>query len=207
MVALLTATAPTFVHGQSRPPTFVDSDIRLVVDYPTIATQGFTCAPVLPLKKGAVLPAKGAIGPLGLTQMWSLRQHPFPLGSRTVNYPVIGSVRCSNFSATGSFTRVIASTTSIKADLKAGQLLHSGGYLIQANQPIHAGETIPTLLVVFSDKTFIFSIEEAPQSQKKDLSPQPRLAIASERAKPADHDIALEAWRTSNQSAHEGLYK
>jgi hypothetical protein len=206
LVALLTIASASFAQNAPGQPTFVDSDIRLVVDYPPVATKAFTTTPVLPLKKGAVQPAKGVIGPLGLTQMWSLLLHPFTIGAQTLNYPVIGSVRCSNFSATGSFTRVIASTTTIKADLKAGEVLHSGGYLIEAKQPIKAGETIPTLLVTFLGKYFILSIEDAPQAQKKDLAPQPRLAIVSERATPADRDIALEAWRTSNQSARAGLY-
>jgi hypothetical protein len=209
LAALLTIAAVTPATAQAPQaghPTYVDSDIRLVVDYPAIAAKAFTAAPVQPLHKGNVLPAKGVIGPLGLTQMWSLRTHAFALASQTLTYPVIGSVRCSNFSATGSFTRVIASTTSIKADLKAGQVLHSGGYLVQAAEPIKAGETIPSLLVTFFGKFFILSLAEAPQSQKKDLAPQPRLSIADDRATPADRDIALEAWRVANQSARAGLY-
>jgi hypothetical protein len=206
LAALLTIAA--VAHAQNAPgqSTYVDSDIRLVVDYPAIAAKAFTATPVQPLHKGNVLPSKGVIGPLGLTQMWSLRTHAFALASQTLTYPVIGSVRCSNFSATGSFTRVIASTTSIKADLKAGQVLHSGGYLVQAAQPIKAGESIPSLLVTFFGKFFILSLAEAPQSQKKDLAPQPRLSIADDRATPADRDIALEAWRVANQSARAGLY-
>ena len=200
------ATA-TFAHAQSLDrPTLIDSDIRLVVDYPPIASKAFATTPVQPLHKGTVLPAKGILGPLGLTQMWSLRSHAFTVGSQTLTYPVVGSVRCSNFSDTGSFTRVIASTTQIKVALKAGEALHSGGYLIEASQAIRAGETIPTLLVTFSGKTFILSLEDAPQSQKKDLAPQPRWSIVSERASAADRAIALEAWRTANQSAQAGLY-
>jgi len=197
-----------FAHAQNSSDrlTLIDSDIRLAVDYPPIATKVFTSTPVLPLHRRTVLPAKGVFGPLGLIQMWSLRLHPFTLGGRTVNYPVIGSVRCSNFSATGSFVRIIASTTSIKANLKTTELLHSGRYLIEARQPIRAGETIPTLLVAFGGQTFLLSLEDAPSSQEKDLAPQPRLSIASERATPADRDIALEAWRIANQSARAGLY-
>jgi len=206
LAALLTVAATTLAHAQSNRPTFVDSDIRLVVDYPPIASKAFATTPVLPLHKGTVLPAKGIIVPLGLTQMWSLSRHAFALGPQTLTYPVIGSVRCSNFSDTGSFTRVIASTTQVKLALKAGQLLHAGGYLIEASQPLHAGESIPTLLVTFSEKTFIFSLAEAPHSQKKDLAPQPLLSIVSERARPADRDIALEAWRAANQSARASLY-
>jgi hypothetical protein len=204
LASLLTFALATFAQSQKQ--NFIDSDIRLVVDYPPIATKAFATTPVLPLHKGAVQPARGILGPLGLTQMWSLRLHPFTLGAQTLNYPVIGSVRCSNFSATGSFTRVIASTTTIKGDLKAAEVLHSGGYLIEAKQPMRAREVIPTLLITFSGKFFILSIEDAPQPQKKDLAPQPRLAIVSERATPADRDIALEAWRSSNQSARAGLY-
>lgn len=206
LATLLPVASATLAHGQSSRPTFVDSDIRLVVSYPPIAAKAFTTTPVEPLHKGSVLPAKGVIGPLGLTQMWSLRTHAFAIASQTLTYPVIGSVRCSNFSATGSFTRVIASTTQFKPALKAGEVLHANGYLIEANQPIKAGEIIPTLLVTFSGKTFIFSLEGAPQSQKKDLAPQPRLSIVSERASAADRAIALEAWRAANQSARAGLY-
>src|SRR5208282_5736184 len=54
LTACLAIAAPTLTHAQSAParPTFVDSDIRLVVDYPPIATKAFTSAPVLPLHKG-----------------------------------------------------------------------------------------------------------------------------------------------------------
>jgi hypothetical protein len=204
LLALLTV-AP-LANAQNSRPTFIDSDIRLVVDYPPIATKAFTTTPVQPLHKGSVQSAKGIIGPLGLAQMWSLRLQPFTLGGQTLNVPVIGSVRCSNFSATGSFTRVIASTTSIKAALQPGRPLHSGAYLIEAAQPIHAGETLPTLLVTFSGEFFIFSIEPAPQAQKKDLAPQPRLSIVSTLATAADRAIALEAWQTIAQSARDGLY-
>jgi hypothetical protein len=204
LLALLTIAA--LANAQNSRPAFVDSDIRLVVDYPPIVAKAFTTTPVLPLHKGAVQPAKGIIGPLGLTQMWSLRLQPFTLGGQTLNLPVIGSVRCSNFSDTGSFTRVIASTTSIKAALQPGQPLRSGAYLVEATQPVHAGETIPTLLITISGKFFIFSIEAVPQSQIKNLAPQPRLSIVSALAKPADRAIALEAWRTSTQSARDGLY-
>lgn len=206
LAALLAVAATTLAPAQSNRPAFIDSDIRLVVDYPPIASKAFTATPVQPLQKGTVLPAKGVIGPLGLTQMWSLRTHAFALARQTLTYPVIGSVRCSNFSDTGSFTRVIASTTQLKPALKAGQVLHSGAYLIEALQPIHAGETIPTLLVTFSGKVFILSLADAPQSQKKDRAPQPRLSIVSQRASPADRAIALEAWRAANQSARAGLY-
>jgi hypothetical protein len=208
-LALSTLLAVTaFAHAQNSPEhlTLIDSDIRLAVDYPPIATKVFTSTPVLPLHRGAIHPAKGVFGPLGLIQMWSLRLHRFTLGGRTLNYPVIGSVRCSNFSDTGSFTRVIASTTQVKVALKADEILHSGGYFIEARQPIGAGENIPTLLVTFSGRTFILSLEEAAQSQKKEPAPQPRLWIASERASASDRAIALEAWRTANQSARAGLY-
>ena len=197
---LAVAAAAGLVHGQTARPALLDSDIRLVTDYPPIASRAFVTTPVEPLHKGTVLPAKGILGPLGLTQMWSLRTHAFALGGQTLTYPVIGSVRCANFSDTGSFTRVIASSTSVKADLKAGQMLHSGGYVLEASQLVRAGESIPTLLVMFSGKTFILSLEESGQSQK------PRLAIVGERTPAADRAIALEAWRTANQSAKAGLY-
>jgi hypothetical protein len=214
--ALLAGLMAGFASAQnastiSRPGerTFVDSQITLGTDYPPIANRSFISMPVLQLKKGDVLPSRGVIARLGMDRMLSLRQFDFAIGPRTVHYPVVGLMRCSNFSATGSFVKVIASKTALKADVKAGEAAHSGGFLIEARRAIPARETIPTVRVVFGEKYFIFSIEEAPQAagQGDAAKLQPLLSIAQEHAAAGDREIALEAWRLSNESVREGILR
>ncbi len=208
--------------------TFVDSQITLGEDYLPISNKTFVSMPVMQLNKGAVLPSKGVIGKLGMDRMLSLREFDFATGPRGFTYPVMGLMRCSNFSDTGSFVKVIASKTALRADAKTGEGMRSGGFLIEARRDIRARQTLPTVRVAFAKKYFIFSIEEAPQAKpavpqarvnappaqvnasqaKVDASkPQPLLTIAPEQASARDREIALEAWRLSNQSVREGILK
>ena len=208
--------------------TFVDSQITLGEDYPPISNKTFVSMPVMQLKKGAVLPSKAVIGKLGMDRMLSLRQFDFAAGPRGLTYPVIGLMRCSNFSDTGSFVKVIASKTALRADAKAGVRARSDGFLIEARRDIRARETLPTVRVAFAEKYFIFSIEEAaqakvtapqatinasqakinpPQTTVEAVKLQPLLTIAPEQASARDREIALEAWRLANQSVHEDILK
>jgi hypothetical protein len=214
MATFLSGAAVPFANAQNAPGTanpgrrtFIDSEITIGVAFPPIETKAFVSTPVLPLKKGTVLPARGVIASRGMDQMWSLTQHDFAIGSQTLKYSVTGLVRCSNFSDTGSFARVIASTTVIKVDLKPGGALHSGPYRIEAKHRIKAGENIPSLRVVTGGKSYIFSIEEAspPPSQVNAPGPQPRLTIVDDPVTSAERDIAMEAWRTATQRAKEGI--
>ena len=212
--ALLTAAVTSLAAGQREPTvtqsngrTFLDSQITLGTDYPPITNKVFVNMPVLQLKKGAVLPSRGMIGKLGMDRMLSLRQFDFAIGPRTVQYPVIGLMRCSNFSDTGSFVKVIASKTALRAEARAGEAVRSGGFLIEAKREIKARETIPTVRVSFGDQYFIFSIEEAPQTKADSMKPMPLLSIAQEQASARDREIALEAWRLSNQSVREGILR
>ncbi len=186
----------------------VDSQITLGVAYPPISNKTFVSMPGMQLKKGEVLPSKGVIGKLGMDRMLSLRQFEFASGARSMQYPVIGMMRCSNFPDTGAFVKVIASKTALRADVKAGTGVHTGGYLIEARRDIGARQTVPTVRVVFAEKYFIFSIEEAPpNTAKPQTAPQPVLMIAQEQAGARDREIALEAWRLSNASVREGILR
>ena len=201
---------------------FVDSQITLGVDYPPVSNKTFVSMPVMQLKKGTVLPSKGVIGKLGMDRMLSLRQFEFAAGPRGtpgvpgapsvgvlgLKYPVIGLMRCSNFSDAGAFVKVIASKTALRTDAKAGPGVHTGGFLIEAKRDINARQTVPTVRVVFAEKFFIFSIEEAPANAGKPQSAsQPVLTIAQEQASARDREIALEAWRLSNASVREGILR
>ncbi len=184
----------------------VDSQITLGVDFPPISNKIFLSMPVMQLKKGMVLPSKGVIGRLGMDRMLSLREFAFAADPQGMQYPVIGLMRCSNFSATGAFVKVIASKTALHADAKAGTGVHTGGYVIEARRDIAARQTIPSVRVVFAEKYFIFSIEEAPAAATKPQSAsQPLLIIAQEQTSARDREIALEAWRLSNAGVREGI--
>ena len=74
--------------------------------------------PAMQLHKGEVLPSKGVLGKLGMDRMLSLRQFEFEKGAHSMQYPVVGLMRCSNFSDTGAFVKVIASKTALRADAK-----------------------------------------------------------------------------------------
>ena len=180
----------------------IESQIALGFDYPPIARKAFLSAPVIPLPKGTVLPTRGVVGPLGMDRMLTLRQQDFAIGTRTLRYPVIGMMRCSNFPYTGEFVMVIASTTLIHENVKSGEVLHTGGFLLQARRAFRAGEKLASVRVLFQQKQFFFSIEEAPEATG--AAPQPLLSIVQEHRSAADLDVALEAWRLSNQSAREG---
>ena len=200
----------------------MDSQITLGADYPPISNKSFVSMPVMQLKKGEVLPSKGVIGKLGMDRMLSVRQFEFvagpqgrpgapgvpSVGVQGLKYPVVGLMRCSNFSDTGAFVKVIASKTALRADAKAGTGVHTGGYLIEAKRDINARQTIPTVRVVFAEKYFIFSIEEAPPNAAKPrIAPQPVLTIAQEQTSARDRGIALEAWRLFNASVREGILR
>ena len=202
--------------------TFVDSQITLGVDYLPISNKTFVSMPVMQLKKGEVLPSKAVIGKLGMDRMLSVRQFEFATGPRSMpgapgapsvgvlglKYPVIGMMRCSNFPDTGAFVKVIASKTALRADAKAGTGVRTGGYLIEAKRDIGARQTVPTVRVVFAEKYFILSIEEAPASAPRpQTAPQPVLLIAQEPSSARDREIALEAWRLSNASVREGVLR
>jgi len=205
MAGAADAQAPSPI---SRPGerAFIDAQITMGVHYPPISNATFVSMPVARIRKGAVLPSRAVIGKLGMDRMLSLRQFDFAIGTRTIQYPVVGLMRCSNFSDTGAFVKVIASKTALRADVKAGTAVHTGGYIIESRRDIAARQTIPSVRVIFAEKYFIFSIEEAPaNAMKPPTAPQPVLAIAQEQSSVRDREIALEAWRLSNASVREGI--
>jgi hypothetical protein len=208
--ALLASLAAVNVAAQKEPTvtqsdgrTFLDSQITLGTDYPAIRNPTFLSIPVLQLKKGDMLPSRGLIGKFGMDRMLSLRQYDFSIGPRTVPYSVVALMRCSNFPDTGSFVKVIASTTVFKVEVKPGGALRASGLLIETSRAIKAGEKVPTVRIHFGDNYFIFSIEEAGGTG----AAKPFLTIAPEHTSARDREVAMEAWRLSNESVREGIVK
>jgi hypothetical protein len=210
LAAWLTALACGWATAQLPPTarpgqrTVIDSQITLGTDIPPLARKAFLSTPVTGLAKGAVLPAKAVIGPIGMERMTSVSLHDFALGPGVVHYPAVAMVRCSNFPDTGEFVRVIASTTVLRSNLKAGQSAHGEAvrgeaYRVEAQHDYKAGDSIPSVRLIFQHKSFVFSLDGTPQTPS-----QPLLSIAPEQASAAERGVAMEAWELSNQSAREG---
>ncbi len=170
--------------GKSR--TFLAGAFELGADVLTNDSKAFTCAPVRPLKKGAKVSAMTSED-----QAWSVAKHSFKVGEKNVRYPVVGMAKCSD----GNFQRFIAATTTVKVDIKAGEVLHSDGFQIEAKKDIKAGESFPTIIVGDSP----MSIEPAPQAKDDTAKPKPCLTIFKDDVKPNARSVSLEAWGISKE--------
>jgi hypothetical protein len=178
----------------------LESQIPLGFNHPPIAGASFRNTTVVPLPKGSVLPARGILGRLGLDRMLSLRQHDFTVGSRRQRYPVMSLMRCSNFPATGEFVQVIASTTTIRRNLKSGSVLQENGFQLETTRAIRRGEKLPSLRILFQHKKVLLSLEATAGP-----SPKPVLSISQDLMSAGERAIALEAWRFAQQSAKMGV--
>ena len=159
-----------------------------------VSNKAFTSTPVAPLKKGTVLASSYIMDNWCGKQSWGFDSYDFLIGGNTVTFPVIGLMDCSGSDSTGNYT-VLASKTVFAVDIKAGELLHSGGYLIEAKRAIKAGETIPTLLFWGSGGDSFLSIEEAPKAEGNNSTakPQPLLTIFDEHMKPNERTSVVGA--------------
>ena len=194
LTVFLIAGVGALSYGQDKAITVGDIPLK-------VSSKVFTTKPVATFEKGASEPAYFIIRSGGY-EGWSVRMRDFVIGEQTVKYPVFGIVNCSGFDSTGYCT-MIASTTVFTADIKAGEALRSGGYLIEAKRSVKAGEAVPTLLLIGNSSYSILSIEAAPATKEKGdaAKPQPWLTIFDERLKPGDRSLALETWRSSNVAA------
>jgi hypothetical protein len=192
LALFLGATVGTLSLGQDK-----------TITVPTLSAKAFVTTPAIKLLR------HGDAGNLvmgdGRDTYWDERVHDFVIGGQTVKYSVFGIIPGSGSDSAGNFT-VFASTTVIREDVRAGEVLRSGGYLVEAKRAMKAGESIPTLLLTTDQKAYsILSIEAAPATKGKDkrdaAKSQPWLAIFGEHATPRDRALALEAWRISNEIA------
>jgi hypothetical protein len=161
--------------------TFLAGELSIGGDISPVDNKTFTCATVQPLKKGDKIAARTSDD-----QAWSADKFSFKIGDNTVAYPVMAMVKCSD----GNFQVLFAAKTTIKVDMKAGEVIHSEGFSIEAKRAIKAGETIPTILIGDSP----ISIEADSQAQDSKAKPKPFLTIFKDDAKKEDRALALEAW-------------
>jgi hypothetical protein len=161
-----------------------------------VNSKAFATVPAAPIRPGKA-PANFVIGS-GTNQVWSLEDHEFIVGDRTLRYPIVGIVSGPQSDSSRNFT-VFASTTTFAADLAAGTVLHSDGYVIETKRAIKAGDKVPTLLLV-SGEFSIFSMEgeTGKEEASGDTKSQPWLTIFKEGYKPANQTFAIDTWRITN---------
>jgi hypothetical protein len=193
---LLIGITGTVTYGQQGTITAND-------DFPIVNNRVFTCRPVQPLRKGDAEPANYILGD-GCTSVWTARVHRFEVGGHTVRYPVHGVINCSGISVSSG---VVATTTVIKVDIKAGEIVDSGTYQMKAARAVKRGEVVPTLLFFQNKQQSVMSIEAAQTTKgnREDALPQPWLTIFDKRLSPKVRNRILETWRASNKTVESML--
>jgi len=161
--------------------TFIAGQITLPSDLEVVDTKSFTCTPARPLKKGDTLATRASEA-----ESWSVASQSSKIGDKQMTYPFMGLVKGSD----GGRRAFFAATLSFKIDMKAGEVVHSEGYKIEAKRAVKAGEPIPAIYF-FSP---IFSVEPA-QGAKGDAGEHPAVVISSDSATPGVLKPAEEVWQ------------
>jgi hypothetical protein len=197
----LIVTASIHTMAQSVPKiaiyngrTFIAARINVLVDLPPINNQAFNWIPLLTLKAGDKLMARGVIQD-GENEMWSVRGHSFTLGGHSINYPAFGIM---TYTSTGN-TTIVSSSTTIKLHLRPGEEFQSSGYILKTDRALEEGMSIPTLRIINGGGEYIVSIEAGPQGT------EPFLTIAHKSGSSGNHQAAMEAWQKTNKSMEMGF--
>jgi hypothetical protein len=180
--------------------TFVAAKITIASDITPLNTEIFSWTPLLPLKRGNILAARGVIEGGQENQIWSVKEHSFTVGTTSVNYPVFGIM---TFQSTGN-TTVIPSIITIKQKINAGENLHANGNLISTDRPLEMGMVIPTLVIINGDE-YIMSIKASTQQKSGAGEAVPFLIIGHEAGVSDNRAETLEAWRKTNESMKVGF--
>jgi hypothetical protein len=188
--------------GKSR--SFLGGQLSVDFDFQAFENNSFTYTPVQALKKGDAVAAM-----VSEDQAWSVdtagdrqrrqdekgystkgRTSSRDLTAMLAECPVVAMVKTSD----GNFHSLYPAILKAKTDIKAGNVVHSDGYQIQAERSVKAGESISVL--VLGDA--ILSIEAAPSPSVVAHS-KPWFTAFKDDMKPNDHASAIEAWRTEKQ--------
>ena len=140
-----------------------------------IDNKVFSCTAVSQLKKGDVLAAK-----VSNAQSWS-EDEVKVFGD--VTYPILG---CSHGAA------MYPAILKAKVDMKAGGIIRSGGYVIEAKRSVKAGDRIPVLVVGGRwnpNMTSMLSVEVVHGTET------PWFTAFSKDAKSGDRADAVAFWR------------
>lgn len=168
--------------GKSR--TYLLGSISMGADLPIVETSMFKCTPVLPLKKGDEIAAMTSVD-----GAWSVTSKPLQVGSKTVEYPVMATLKCSH-----GVHSVFLALMSLKSEIKAGQKTIADGYQIEAKRAVRVGDSISVLVIPQSPLFGIVAIEDTKESSKKGEA-EPIFIAQKAEANPEDKAVLIEAWR------------
>ena len=161
--------------------TFVDGEIPVSVEGElALKTRLFVCTPVVPLKDGQKVAAK-----ISEDQAWSNETHDMQVGAKQIAYPILAMVKGSD----SAFQVIFPAIATIKTDIKAGAVVRSDNYQVEASRLIHAGEHISVLVVGES----VLSLEQAQGMTGENVKPTLTCFLDASRA--SDRKTAIEVWR------------
>jgi hypothetical protein len=140
------------IPADSNARTFLAGEITVSVDLASVANKAFTFTLVHPLKAGDVIAAMTSDD-----QAWSIDKIPLLIGTNKVQYPILASIKSSD----GNFHTVLPGVLKSKVSINAGVAVHFGGYQIDVDRPVKAGESISSLLVAFAGGYSFLSVEAA----------------------------------------------
>lgn len=175
--AVRVTNAQTFVAGQIT-----------VGDISSVDNKAFAVAHVQ--VKGEVFAAMASED-----QAWGINKIPLLNSTSEVQYPIWGSVKCSD----GKFKSVFPVVLKAKVDIEAGHVIHSDGYEIEVKRSVKAGDSIPAIRV--GDTSVVSA--EAAEGAKKSSEARPWFTAFKEDTKANDRSTIIEAWRIEND--HVGV--
>jgi len=166
--------------GKSK--TSLAGQFTLPMDLEVVNSKYFDCTPIHLLKKD-----DGLATIMSEDESWSVDTQVFKSGEKQVTYPIMGGIKCSD----GGFRGMFLATTRIKIGLKAGEVVLSDGYRIEAKRAFNAGESIPSIYFF----TPIMALESVPAANADSKNQHPCLIISHNDAKTNVPLVYEEAWR------------
>jgi len=146
-----------------------------------ITSPNFVCTTAHQFKDGEKIKVM-----VSEAETWSVETTPLQVGAKKINYPVIGTVKCSD----NDFASLVPAVFKATLEIKAGTKTKSGGYQIEAQRSIHKGESVAVLIV----GDLILSVD-AVKNSTGTTGDAPALIAVKEGSPPAERDLALKAWR------------
>lgn len=166
--------------------------ITIHSDVTEFHTDSFTCKPMAPLSDGDILAMMGAYSYERVAYHEGSKNIPTlpggAFGEALRRLPVFAVVTTLN----GRRQSVLPGILTMKIALGAGQVVHSGGYQIEALTPLKSGETVDVLVV----GNALLSAQHAYGEKVTDAGhATPFFAAFKDDMDRVDCASAIEAWR------------
>jgi len=164
--------------------SYLAGEINVDAGLTTISNKVFSCVPVHPFKKGAVVAAQ-----VSDDEGWSVETAQLAVGTRKVSFPVLALVHRQT---------VYPARLKVNLDIKPGVAIQMDGYEIESARSIKAGESIAVLV---SSGSAMFSAESVGNGSKA----KPAFSAYKAGTKSSERSAALRAWRTVKNHRRIGI--